>query len=464
MSVKAIFEQIEYQSPQKCFEVFASTQGNMLVDSADGAREAYGTNRYSYILIDPFDCYTYHSSLSHAVDPLMVLRDKCALFTLEPIVGLPPFQGGVAGYLSYDLAHIYHSIARPLHNDLDYPEISMAFYDLVCSFDHVEQKAYIVSSGFPEANETRRLQRAQERLDWFKHVRLVESQAADQKICSIALTEIKSNFTPEHYLDAAHKMIEYIRSGDIFEANLTQRFSAQLPDAFDHYMLYKKLSVINPSPFAAFLNLGAYKIISASPERFISIRNRHVETRPIKGTRARRENPIEDALAADDLLTSEKDFAENIMIVDLMRNDLSIVCEDDSVVVEQLCAHEIYPTVHHLVSVITGTLKADEDAFSALKAMFPGGSITGAPKIRAMQIIAEIEPDPRGPYCGSIVLIGFDGTMDSSILIRTFVIKDDLITFHAGGAIVIDSNPLDEYEETLSKSYALHKALSNEVL
>lgn len=459
VSFTPIFEQIDYQSPRKVFELFASTKGNILIDSSDAGREAYGTNRYSYILIDPFEQYIYHALAFKDSDPLRILEQKATFFQLTPISHLPPFQGGMVGYFSYDLTHSYYPVRRPRQHDLKCPEVAMGFYDLVCSFDHFEKKAYIISSGLPERGESSRLLRANNRLRWFKQ----QIKRPILRISSMSHlllpSDIQANFTKTAYLEAVQKVIAYIRAGDIFEANIAQRFSAVLPSSYREYELYKNLSLINPSPFSAFLNFGKYKIISASPERFICLQNRHVETRPIKGTRARHSDPVADAAAVSDLLSSEKDFAENIMIVDLMRNDLSIICEDHSVVVEKLCAHETYPTVHHLVSVIKGFLKQDENAFSILKAAFPGGSITGAPKIRAMQIIAEIEPHHRGPYCGSIILMGFDGNMDSSILIRTFVIVDNIITFHAGGAVVLDSDPMDEYEETLSKSFALRKAL-----
>lgn len=458
--MQPIFEYIEYQSPQKLFAPFADIAGNVLIDSSDGMHEGYGTNRYSYILLDPFERYVYHSALTKNADPLATLRQKTTIFQLATVPNIPPFQGGIAGYLSYDLAHIYHPVDRLKHSEFDFPELWMGFYDVVCSFDHVQKKAYIVSTGFPECNEFQRLSRASARLNWLK------SEILSEKIFKkthqnheILAINIHSNFTKNRYIETVNKVIHYIKAGDIFEANIAQRFSTKLPDAYRAYDLYQSISAINPSPFSAFMHLGDYKIISASPERFLSLQNHDVEARPIKGTRARSMNQTEDAANIADLLNSKKDFAENTMIVDLMRNDLSQFCEEDSVQVTQLCGHEIYPTVHHLVSVIKGQLKPNEDAFSMLKAAFPGGSITGAPKIRAMQIIAEIEPDARGPYCGSIVLIGFDGNMDSSILIRTYVIQQNNISFHAGGAIVIDSNPNDEYEETWVKSRALREAL-----
>jgi para-aminobenzoate synthetase component 1 len=253
---------------------------------------------------------------------------------------------------------------------------------------------------------------------------------------------------------------DYILAGDIFEANISQRFSADLLDRpFD---LYRRLREINPATFSAYLAFDDTILASASPERFLKLTHGQVETRPIKGTRPRGKTAQEDQAFANELMKSEKDHAENVMIVDLLRNDLSRVCEDHSVQVPQLCGLESYPAVHHLVSVVTGKLTSKLTAVDLLRATFPGGSITGAPKIRAMEIIAEIEPTRRGPYCGSIGYIGFNGDMDTSIAIRTYAIKNNKVTFQAGGAVVVDSDPVDEYEETLTKARALKKALIEE--
>jgi len=236
-----------------------------------------------------------------------------------------------------------------------------------------------------------------------------------------------------------------------FEANLTQRFKARLPDHVKPFDVYRRLRALNPAPFAAYLTFKETVLASASPERFLRLMQGMVETRPIKGTRPRGKTAEEDALLAKELLQSEKDHAENIMIVDLMRNDLSRVCKDHSVKVSQLCGLESF-----------GELHDDVHAIDLLCATFPGGSITGAPKVRAMEIIAELEPTRRGPYCGSIGYIGFNGDMDSSIVIRTYAIKDKDITFQAGGAVVVDSDPRAEYEESLLKANALRMALTSD--
>ncbi|HWA49261.1 MAG TPA: aminodeoxychorismate synthase component I, partial [Dongiaceae bacterium] len=244
------------------------------------------------------------------------------------------------------------------------------------------------------------------------------------------------------------------------QANITQRFRARLPAGFERLALYEALRARNPATFAAYLDLGATALLSSSPERFLKLDGRQVETRPIKGTRPRGRSPAEDSALAAELLASAKDRAENLMIVDLLRNDISRVCEIGSVKVPVLYGLESYATVHHLVSVVTGQLGAERDALDLLRACFPGGSVTGAPKIRAMEIIAELEPTARGPYCGSIGYISADGNMDSNIVIRTYCIQGDELTFQVGGGIVADSDPQAEYEESLAKAKALIEVLA----
>ena len=269
----------------------------------------------------------------------------------------------------------------------------------------------------------------------------------------------RSCFTPDAYRAAVKRVIDYIFAGDIFQANLTQRFLADLPKDHEPAALYLSLRERNPAPFAAYVGAGDTSVLSTSPERFLKLTDGAVETRPIKGTRRRAENEEADAAIREELLASEKDRAENIMIVDLLRNDLSRVCRPGSVEVKEYCALKSYETVHHLVSTVTGTLEEGRDAIDLLKAAFPGGSITGAPKIRAMEIIAELEPVTRGPYCGAIGYIGFDGAMDTNIVIRTMVIREGKAAVQAGGGIVADSNPDAEYQESLDKASALLGAL-----
>jgi len=252
---------------------------------------------------------------------------------------------------------------------------------------------------------------------------------------------------------------EYIRAGDIFQANLSQRFCH--PYAGSPWTLYHRMRQTNPAPFAAYFDIGDATIVSASPERFLLLDAQGcVETRPIKGTRPRGVNETEDAHQVEALMHSEKDAAEHVMIVDVLRNDISRVCEFGSVQVPELMAHEPFATVHHLVSTVTGQLRADADAVDSLHAWFPGGAITGAPKIRAMEIIAELEPVTRGVYCGAIGYVSVTGAMDTSIAIRTGVVKNGMVYFSAGGGVVADSEPRAEYEETWDKARGMMDALA----
>jgi para-aminobenzoate synthetase component 1 len=269
---------------------------------------------------------------------------------------------------------------------------------------------------------------------------------------------LSSNFDRESYLAAARRAIEYVHAGDCFQVNLAQRllYPAQTT-ALD---LYLRLRERNPATFAGYFDLGDFQLASASPERFLRMEDGEIETRPIKGTRPRGDTPAADRARVEELLHSEKDRAENVMIVDLLRNDLGRVCRYGSVKVEAVCRLESYPFVHHLVSEVRGRLRPGLGPVDLLRAAFPGGSVTGAPKIRAMEIIAELEPTARGPYCGSLGYLGFDGTMDTNILIRTFTVGRGWVQFPVGGGIVADSIPEREYEETWHKAEGLIRSLS----
>lgn len=268
---------------------------------------------------------------------------------------------------------------------------------------------------------------------------------------------VASSFSKDGYLQAVRRVIDYIHAGDVFQVNLSQRLLAPARD--DAAALYLRLRRCNPAPFAGYFDLGEFQIVSASPERFLRVADRQVETRPIKGTRPRTGDPAIDRAAAAELLASEKDRAENVMIVDLMRNDLARVCDARSVRVGQLCGIEAYEHVLHLVSSVHGRLRDGRMPIDLLRAAFPGGSITGAPKIRAMEIIAELEPAARGAYCGSLGYLGFDGSLDMNILIRTITAGRGWWQFPVGGGIVADSIPEREYEETWHKAEGLLRAL-----
>ena len=272
---------------------------------------------------------------------------------------------------------------------------------------------------------------------------------------------IAANFTRAEYEAGVSRIREYIAAGDVYQVNLSQRFSA--PFRGSPLALYRRLRARNPAPFGAYLEFAETAIASISPERFLQLDagTRLAAARPIKGTRPRGSTPAQDAALARELVESEKDRAENVMIVDLLRNDLGKVCRPGSVTVPALFALESHPTVHHLVSTVTGVLAGDRDAFDLLRAAFPGGSVTGAPKIRAMQIIAELERAPRGVYCGAIGYVSCTGAMDFNIPIRTIVLRDGMATFHAGAGIVWDSEPAAEYQETLAKVRTMREALTS---
>lgn len=470
-------------SPEEAFERLLHLPMLLFLDSTQVDAEL---GRYTFIAGDPFEAVfwkqgklwpgrgaTVPAAAAVACDPFPYLKGRLACFPAGTIPGLPPFQGGLGGLFSYDLCHVVEKLPRPRHNEFQLPEMALGFYDWVVAFDLRQQRAWLISQGFPETQKEKRLRRAQARRDevraWLDQstpAGQAESEAPTQALPASALAPqwpapgppgLTSNFSHGDYLRAVEKTIEYIRAGDMFQANLSQRllFPARIAPA----QLYRRLRQLNHAAFSAYFNPGGLVIASASPERFLEVRGDEVETRPIKGTRPRGLAPHEDNALVEELRTSEKDRAENIMIVDLLRNDLSRVCLPGSVKVQELCRLETTRFVHHLVSVIRGRLRPGQTALDLLRASFPGGSITGAPKVRAMEIIAELEPTARGPYCGCLGYLGFDGGMDTSILIRTITAARGWLQLPVGGGIVAQSVPQKEYEETLHKAQGLLRAL-----
>ncbi len=446
--MKPLVQEIPYVDPVDLFAKVKNQVGAVFLDSA---LTTVDWGRYSYIAFDPWKII--RSTEDHPVS-LDSLKNDLSMFTLESIEDLPPFQGGVAGYFSYELGTTLEDIPRAKVNDLNVPDFMVGFYDVVLAFDHQRGKAWIFSSGFPAGD----LSVAQNRLDE------VLSILHDTKIhpweIPFQAGNLYSPYDHHTYPPLVQKVIDYIYAGDIYQANLTRRYQTHYSG--DPFHLYRRLRQHNSAPFAAYIKDENHVIASASPERFLKLTGKSVETKPIKGT-ARRDldNPVQDQQLAVDLMNSEKDRAENLMIVDLMRNDLSRVCQPASVKVPKLLDVETYAMVHHLVSTVEGELQPDQTAIDLLQATFPGGSITGAPKIRAMEIIAELETTCRGVYCGSIGFIGFDGRMDLNIAIRTFVLTDDILTFQVGGGIVADSDPEAEFEETRIKAKAMKRALNS---
>jgi para-aminobenzoate synthetase component 1 len=448
----------------RCFDALAGRPFSFFLDSGmDAAR----LGRYSFMGSDPFLVLRSRGDSIVIIkggveqeargNPFDVLGPLLDDYTLDASQCPVPFAGGVVGYFSYDLGHFIERLPSHAVDDLKLPECYLAFYDAVAAFDHLENRAYLISTGFPDFEEDQRLKRAGRRLHDLKSLILDGLPVFEMLEVSRSPGVLKSNFSHQAYLKAVEMAREYICAGDIFQVNLSQRLEVDLP--VPAYELYRRLRKINPAPFASYLDFDGVGIVGASPERFLKLQGDMVETRPIKGTRPRGKTPAEDYALAEDLLKSVKDRAENTMIVDLERNDIGRVCRYGSVQVTELAALETYPTVFHLTSTVEGQLSEGKNRIDLLKATFPGGSITGAPKVRAMEIIDELEPTRRSVYTGSLGYLSFGGDMDLDIVIRTIIVKGRRAYFQVGGAIVYDSQPEAEYIETLDKGRAMIQAL-----
>jgi para-aminobenzoate synthetase component 1 len=456
-------------SAPQAFEAFKDRPFSFFLDSG---MDPQRLGHYSFIGSDPFlimrsrgrdiTLIRPEGETATSGNPFDVLGELLQEYKLDDNPTSLPFVGGAVGYLSYDLGHFIERLPSKAVDDLLLPECYLAFYDAVAIFDHLEGKAYVAATGFPEKGGDWQ-RRAEIRLEEMKRTvaqapRLEEDKTSYLDQPDSKRVNLRSNFTHERYLEAVGGAREYIKAGDIFQVNLSQRFQADMP--LPPYELYRRLRKINPAPFASYLNFDGVTVVSASPERFLRLRDDRVETRPIKGTRPRAKDPARDEALARELVNSFKDKAEHVMIVDLERNDIGRVCRFGTVRVSELMALEKYATVFHLTSTVEGRLRPGENAIDLLKATFPGGSISGAPKVRAMEIIDELEPTKRSVYTGSIGYLSFDGGLDLNIVIRTILVKEGKAYFQVGGAVVYDSDPEAEYVETLDKAKALIQALS----
>ncbi|OGW18955.1 MAG: hypothetical protein A2077_07000, partial [Nitrospirae bacterium GWC2_46_6] len=399
-------------------------------------------------------------------------KELVTAYPQKPDQELPPFQGGAIGLLSYDFVRYIENIPRKAVDDLYIPDAHFLLVDRVVAFDHQERKAWAIIS--PGARHLELGYRDISDIDWDRaygeaneELRVISLRVKELKMEKRKITsELPNSFTPklfyemskEQYMDLVKKTKEYIAAGDIFQANLSQRISADIGDK-NPWEIYKVLRSINPSPFAAYADFGGYQIVSSSPERLIRVKDGIIETRPIAGTRPRGGTLREDELMRAELLLNEKERAEHIMLIDLERNDIGRVAEYGSVATDELMITEDYSHVIHIVSNVRGVMEKDKTCFDAIKAAFPGGTITGVPKVRCMEIIDELEPTARGPYTGSLGYMGFSGDLDLNIIIRTFVVKDGFAYVQAGAGIVADSDPEREYYETLKKAEALIRTL-----
>jgi len=428
------------------------------------------TGRHSFLMADPVEWFEINS-IDYGTDPFNDIRTRFSEYVTQTVDGLPPFQGGAAGLLSYELGGAWERLPKSRFDEFGMPLLAVGIYDRVLAWDHAEDRAWIIAHNVPgpltTVSPTERISEFQQRIQKSADASSRKSRAITPQSLSDSAPQfaapgpdgLTSDFTKSGYLQAVQQVIDYIYQGDIFQANLSQRLL--IPQRESSLDLYQKLRSRNSAPFAGYFAHDDWRIMSASPERFLRVHDGSVETRPIKGTRQRRSIPEADLFSRDELRESEKDRAENVMIVDLLRNDLSRVCEAGSIRVPKLCSVEMYETVQHLVSVVEGQLRSDADVWDLFAATFPGGSITGAPKVRAMEVIAELEPTVRGPYCGSLFYAGYDGRVDSSILIRTFTQRKGWIQCSVGGGIVAQSDPRDEYEETLHKAEGMLRALND---
>lgn len=456
---------IEYLEPLDVISAYHDEPYSLFFD---GASPDHTLNRYSFVAFNPVEMIEYNnhsiriindsgeSFYPHAA-PFSVIRERmeyhnCNEYNAPSRDPLPPFQGGAAGFWGYDLARTLEVVPEISEDDPDIPDMAIGIYHTVYAWDHKRNKGWLFVCAKDDDSAAD------------IHHKFLNTVENSQPYSSCPPTE-KVNWqvthTQKQYETTVQNVIDYIYAGDIFQANISQRFETELPKDFDHFGHYLYLRNINPAPFSSYMNFGKFKLASASPERFLYVHDRNVETKPIKGTAPRRKDMEDDVRAAKALANNEKELAENTMIVDLMRNDLSKVCADYSVEVPKLCKVESFVNIHHLVSTVTGTLRGDKDAIHLLEACFPGGSITGAPKIRAMEIIEELEPKRRGPYCGALGYIGFDGNMDTNITIRTIVYNGEQANFNVGGGITADSVPRMEYEETMAKAEALFQSFEN---
>jgi len=393
-------------------------------------------------------------------DPWHVLDGLMARYELLDDVDLPFPLGGCFGFWGYDLKNFVEpKLPRRAVNDLELPDCHVGFYGSLVVFDHRLGKTWVVSTGL-EPDGSRDAGKARREMEWWQRQLAENHETAPVRTPQEARSirpPVVSNISREAFLSKVVRAQQYIRAGDIYQVNLSQRLAASAPcDAWD---FFQRLAAVSPAPFSAYLDCSDCQIASSSPEMFLRLSGSHITTRPIKGTRPRSADPTRDAQFTYELQTSGKEMAELVMITDLLRNDLGRVCEYGSVQVPELVRLERYPQVQHLVSTIEGRLRADVTHFDALAKCFPGGSITGAPKIRAMEIIDELEPVTRGPYTGCLGYLGFNQESQLNILIRSAVCKAGSVYFHAGAGIVADSVPEAEYDETLAKARGFLTAL-----
>ena len=455
----------DMETPISIFQKVTKEGASYLLESGE-VGEKFG--RYSFIGICPFmnlesskGLVTIKEDFSiqkkTTESPLEELRKLMKSFNPAIDPRLPRFYGGAVGFIGYDIVQYLENIDLPGEGELDFPDLSFIFAGLVLIYDHWRHSLKIVVNARIKGDPEKEYERACK--DIQKVIEDLKKPLPDKKEENIS-EEIKfnSNFQQESFENQVRKAKDYISRGDIFQVVLSQRFEAPL--TVHPFLLYRVLRMVNPSPYMYYLDFGDFKVVGSSPEPLVRLEDGVVESRPIAGTRPRGKDEQEDLSLAEDLLQDEKEKAEHIMLVDLARNDVGRVCDYGSVEVKNLFSIEKYSHVMHMVTEVQGRLNKDKDAFDVLTACFPAGTVSGAPKIRAMEIISELEPDRRGPYAGAVGYFGFSGNMDTCITIRTMVIKGEKVYVQAGAGVVADSQPTREYQETHHKAAALLKTLN----
>ncbi|HHC6509803.1 TPA: aminodeoxychorismate synthase component I [Vibrio parahaemolyticus] len=447
------FKALEY-APEFALHLFSRIQHQPWAMLLRSASETHIDSRFDVLVANPIATLETTANSTQVETPSNAYSTQDDPFTLLhqlqeqwlPHVELNkeldlPFVGGALGYFSYDLGRRVETMPEQAEKDLNTPDMAVGLYEWAVVVDHKLKKAYLVGQNIEQAWQ------------W------LDKQEAEQNVDFALSGDWQSNMTKESYATRFDKVQEYLLSGDCYQINLAQRFN--VPYQGSEWQAYLKLESANQAPFSAFIRMPESSILSISPERFLELKDRIIETKPIKGTRPRSEDPRQDTANAHDLQTTEKDQAENLMIVDLLRNDIGRVASPGSVHVPKLFDIESFPAVHHLVSTIRANLDEQYSPADLLRACFPGGSITGAPKVRAMQIIEELEPHRRSAYCGSIGYISRHGRMDTSITIRTLVAENHKLYAWAGGGVVADSDCASEYQETLDKLSKILPALQS---
>lgn len=469
-----VFREIPFRSPDDVYGRLMA-KNSFLLESIRGPA---GISRYSFICIDPYLVFKAKDGLVEiecsgrktisSRNPLNRLRELVSGYKQRNAEGLPPFQGGAAGMFCYDFVRYLEKLPCNAADDLAIPDAHFFMIDRLVAFDHIEKRCWIIVCpgvrktvlGYSEIEgaKTEYIGEAEDVVDEI-HKRIIHgSPVVCKKKQSRQRIKVINETGKAMYMEMVRRAKEYIAAGDIFQANLSLRVSAETGER-EPWKIYRTLREINPSPFAAFMDFGDYQIVSSSPERLVRVNDRTVDTRPIAGTRPRGRNKREDKMLRRELLLNEKERAEHIMLIDLERNDLGRISDYGSVVVDELMVTEEYSHVMHIVSNVRGVLAEGKDCFSVVKAVFPGGTITGVPKVRCMEIIDEIEATRRGPYTGSLGYIGFNGNMDLNIIIRTFLLKEGRAYIQAGAGIVADSDAEREYYESMKKAEALIKTL-----